>query len=98
MNKVRWTQDKHMILMQEYEKYGNNYMQKIYFIDVKLAGEIFILPNLHLLILIAFVGWDVGIVVITKLGERVAITKLGEQSGEELRSLNSNLLYTCHRR
>ncbi len=23
----RWTQDEHMILMQEYEKYGNNCMQ-----------------------------------------------------------------------
>ncbi len=56
------------------------------------------LGNLHLLILIAFVGWDVGIVVITKLRERVALTKLGEQSGEELWSSNSNLLYTCRRR
>ncbi len=56
MNKVRWTQGKHTIFMQEYEKYGNNYMQKIFFIDVKLAREIFIPPNLHLLILIAFVG------------------------------------------
>ncbi len=27
MNKGRWTQDKHMIFMQEYEKYGNNCMQ-----------------------------------------------------------------------
>jgi hypothetical protein len=27
MNKGRWTQGKHMIFMQEYEKYGNNYMQ-----------------------------------------------------------------------
>ncbi len=27
-----------------------------------------------------------------------AITKLGDQSGEELRSLNSNLSYTCRRR
>jgi hypothetical protein len=24
MNKGRWTQDKHNIFMQEYEKYGNN--------------------------------------------------------------------------
>ncbi len=43
-----------MIFMQEYEKYGNNYMQDIFYIDVKLAGEIFISPNLHLLILILF--------------------------------------------
>jgi hypothetical protein len=27
MNKGRWTQDKHKIFMQEYEKYGNNCMQ-----------------------------------------------------------------------
>jgi hypothetical protein len=27
INKKRWTQDKHKIFMQEYEKYGNNYMQ-----------------------------------------------------------------------
>jgi hypothetical protein len=27
INKGRWTQDKHKILMQEYEKYGNNCMQ-----------------------------------------------------------------------
>jgi hypothetical protein len=26
-NKGRWTQDKHNIFMQEYEKYGNNCMQ-----------------------------------------------------------------------
>ena len=30
--------------------------EKYFFIGVKLAGEIFIPPNLHLLILIAFVG------------------------------------------
>jgi hypothetical protein len=27
MKKGRWTQDKHKIFMQEYEKYGNNCMQ-----------------------------------------------------------------------
>jgi hypothetical protein len=27
MNKGRWTQDKHKIFMQEYEKYGKNCMQ-----------------------------------------------------------------------
>jgi hypothetical protein len=27
INKGRWTQDKHKIFMQEYEKYGNNFMQ-----------------------------------------------------------------------
>ena len=27
INKGRWTQDKNKIFMQEYEKYGNNYMQ-----------------------------------------------------------------------
>jgi hypothetical protein len=27
MNKGRWTQDEHKIIMQEYEKYGNNCMQ-----------------------------------------------------------------------
>jgi hypothetical protein len=27
INKGRWTQDKHNIFMQEYEKYGNNCMQ-----------------------------------------------------------------------
>jgi hypothetical protein len=27
INKGRWTQDKHKIFMQEYEKYGNNCMQ-----------------------------------------------------------------------
>jgi hypothetical protein len=27
INKGRWTQDKHKIYMQEYEKYGNNCMQ-----------------------------------------------------------------------
>jgi hypothetical protein len=27
MNKGKWTQGKHMIFMQEYEKYGNNCMQ-----------------------------------------------------------------------
>jgi hypothetical protein len=27
MNNGRWTQDKHMIFMQEYEKYGNSCMQ-----------------------------------------------------------------------
>jgi hypothetical protein len=27
MNKGRWTQDKHKIFMQEWEKYGNNSMQ-----------------------------------------------------------------------
>jgi hypothetical protein len=27
MNKGRWTQDKHKIFMQEYEKYGNNCVQ-----------------------------------------------------------------------
>jgi hypothetical protein len=27
MNKGRWSQGKHMIFMQEYEKYGNNCMQ-----------------------------------------------------------------------
>ncbi len=27
MNKGRWTQDKHKVFMQEYEKYGNNCMQ-----------------------------------------------------------------------
>jgi hypothetical protein len=27
MNNGKWTQDKHMIFMQEYEKYGNNCMQ-----------------------------------------------------------------------
>ncbi len=61
--------------------------EKYFFIGVKLAGEIFIPPNLHLLIFIAFVGWDVGIVAIMTLGERVAIMKLGEQSVKELRKL-----------
>jgi hypothetical protein len=27
INKGRWTQEKHKIFMQEYEKYGNNCMQ-----------------------------------------------------------------------
>jgi hypothetical protein len=27
INKGRWTQEEHKIFMQQYEKYGNNYMQ-----------------------------------------------------------------------
>ncbi len=27
INKGRWTEEEHKIFMQEYEKYGNNYMQ-----------------------------------------------------------------------
>ena len=39
MNKVRWTQGEHMIFMQEYEKYGNNYMQKIFFHRCEVGGR-----------------------------------------------------------
>ncbi len=39
MNKVRWTQGEHMIFMEEYEKYGNNYMQKIFFHRCEVGGR-----------------------------------------------------------
>jgi hypothetical protein len=48
MNKGRWTQGKHMIFMQEYEKYGNDYMWEIFFHRCEVGGRIFIPPNLHL--------------------------------------------------
>ncbi len=39
MNKVKWTQGKHMIFMQEYEKYGNNYMREIFFHKCEVGGK-----------------------------------------------------------
>jgi hypothetical protein len=42
MNKGRWTQGKHMIFMQEYEKYGNNYMREIFFHISEFGGR-----NIH---------------------------------------------------
>ena len=39
MNKGRWTQGKHMIFMQEYEKYGNNYMREIFFHKCEVGGK-----------------------------------------------------------
>jgi hypothetical protein len=39
MNKGKWTQGKHMIFMQEYEKYGNNYMWEIFFHKCEVGGK-----------------------------------------------------------
>ncbi len=40
MNKGRWTQGKHMIFMQEYEKYGNNYMQIAKVLSTQTTAQI----------------------------------------------------------
>jgi hypothetical protein len=40
MNKGRWTQGKHMIFMQEYEKYGNNCMQIAKVLSTRTAAQI----------------------------------------------------------
>jgi hypothetical protein len=40
INKGRWTQDKHKILMQEYEKYGNNFMQIARVLSTRTPAQI----------------------------------------------------------
>ncbi len=40
MNKGRWTQDKHKIFMQEYEKYGNNCMQIAKVLSTRTPAQI----------------------------------------------------------
>jgi hypothetical protein len=40
MNKGRWTQDKHKIFMQEYEKYGNNCMQIAKVLSIQTPAQI----------------------------------------------------------
>jgi hypothetical protein len=40
INKGRWTQDKHKILMQEYEKYGNNCMQIARVLSTRTPAQI----------------------------------------------------------
>ncbi len=40
MNKGRWTQDKHKIFMQEYEKYGNNCMQIVRVLSTQTPAQI----------------------------------------------------------
>jgi hypothetical protein len=39
-NKGRWTQDKHKIFMQEYEKYGNNCMQIAKVLSTRIPAQI----------------------------------------------------------
>jgi hypothetical protein len=40
MNKGRWTQDKHKVFMQEYEKYGNNCMQIVKVLSTQTPAQI----------------------------------------------------------
>ena len=40
MNKGRWTQDKHKIFMQVYEKYGNNWMQIAKVLSTRTPAQI----------------------------------------------------------
>ena len=40
INKGRWTQDKHKIFMQEYEKYGNNCMQLARVLSTRTPAQI----------------------------------------------------------
>ncbi len=40
MNKGRWTQDKHKIIMQEYEKYGNYCMQIAKVLSTRTPAQI----------------------------------------------------------
>jgi hypothetical protein len=40
INKGRWTQDKHKIFMQEYEKYGNNCMQTAKVLSTRTPAQI----------------------------------------------------------
>jgi hypothetical protein len=40
INKGRWTQDKHKILMQEYEKYGNHCMQIARVLSTRTPAQI----------------------------------------------------------
>jgi hypothetical protein len=40
INKGRWTQDKHKIFMQEYEKYGNNCMQIARVLSTRTPAQI----------------------------------------------------------
>ncbi len=40
INKGRWTQDKHKICMQEYEKYGNNCMQVAKVLSTQTPAQI----------------------------------------------------------
>jgi hypothetical protein len=40
INKGRWTQDKHKIFMQEYEKYGNNCMQSAKVLSTQTPAQI----------------------------------------------------------
>jgi hypothetical protein len=40
INKGRWTQEEHKIIMQEYEKYGNNYMQIARVLGTRTAAQI----------------------------------------------------------
>jgi hypothetical protein len=40
INKQRWTQDKHKMFMQEYEKYGNNCMQIAKVLSTRTPAQI----------------------------------------------------------
>jgi hypothetical protein len=40
INKERWTQDKHKIFMQEYDKYGNNFMQIAWVLSTRTPTQI----------------------------------------------------------
>jgi hypothetical protein len=40
INKGRWMQDKHKIFMQEYEKYGNNFMQIARVLSTRTPAQI----------------------------------------------------------
>jgi hypothetical protein len=40
INKRKWTQDRHKIFMQEYEKYGNNCMQTAKVLSTQTPAQI----------------------------------------------------------